>query len=1250
MATLSAAELQRRHQLEGAPDPFPALGEDKPQPKRPSPAASAPLDTRSTSMFPALASAAPAGKQPVASVWGADTGPRIKVAAPKNKGITESFTLNAVDLSHAGRDNKATNLGEVMKNTMNKFKVKVEASTQRKTGQTTFFIKGESEREVEKAKRHLVAVSSPKVTLTVNVPASTIAAIIGPKGANLKQIRDQTGVQVDIPRRDTLAANGHANGASQPDTRTVTPTPVDGDEDEITVPVTLQGPAPYADEARDHILAIVAAKTAKTSQRVRDIPQNIVDFVLSRKTVFESAAQGEELHLAFNAKDREVLVSGDRAAVGRAIELVKKTVEEFKTGLQSVTIQLPKRQHRLLEGAGAKAVFTTSKCAVTIPKHEDASEDIKIWGLPADLASGLQAVMERANSQYIHEYPLPGPLALSRQLVTYINRSSYPKTLNAEYPDVAVYSPSFVPADKQGSVNVDFVGEKQGVDAAVKKFSELISKLIGATRDVEIDWLLHRVIQGKNGKKIKQLQDANNVAIYWPAESAESSTVVLVYDPLSASASPLPNEKAKHLDEVEKELKKFAKDAGDVKSETLTVDKKWHDAIIGQGGTTLNAIIGEDKALSIKLGAEAAKLVEGADSSVIVIRGANADVDRARIEILRIVEEAKNDEIDNSHVVEFEIGKEFVGKIVGAQGSGVNRLRDTLGVKVDFNDEAEEKEKDGKKKKGSSAQPKSKVKITGRKENVEEAKRRILAQVERIADETSEILRIPRQFHASIIGQNGKYVIRLEEKYSVKITFPRSEGGDEGKTRENLKSDEVLVKGGKKGVAGAKAEIMDAVEFEKESNHTLTFTIPVRTVARVLGKSGASINEIKDNTGAQIDIDKATEDPSPKAVANVTLRGTKKAIAAAKEAILAISDSIQDEVTVTIKIESKFHRSLIGAGGQGLRELIARCGGPADNRSQAGLIHFPKQGEPADEVRLRGEKNLVEKIKTELEKQASTLRDRIVLGVAVPAPQHKNLIGRGGQHLTELQNRTGTQVQFPGSRSYNQVGEPQNADELKEANPTDIVKVMGPKAAVENAIVELKKQIRAPTPDLISETITVPLKYHHVISQQGNFFRNLRAQGVNVDQSNAPSKPAVPTRPAAPATRIDDVDVDTAGVQWQVIPNYQDAEEGDSQWTLRAKDQAGLDKAKAAINKAIEHAEKASHVGFLTLPDRSVFPRIVGSKGANAARLRQETGADITVGREDNLITIIGSEESVLAAKEALLQIAENKNGGNRRY
>lgn len=64
----------------------------------------------------------------------------------------------------------------------------------------------------------------------------------------------------------------------------------------------------------------------------------------------------------------------------------------------------------------------------------------------------------------------------------------------------------------------------------------------------------------------------------------------------------------------------------------------------------LYSIIGEDKTLVIKFGADAG---ENATEETVLIRGISADVDRAVKEILQIVESAKNDEIINSYVSAF---------------------------------------------------------------------------------------------------------------------------------------------------------------------------------------------------------------------------------------------------------------------------------------------------------------------------------------------------------------------------------------------------------------------------------------------------------------------------------------------------------------------------------------------------------------------------------------------------------------------
>lgn len=89
--------------------------------------------------------------------------------------------------------------------------------------------------------------------------------------------------------------------------------------------------------------------------------------------------------------------------------------------------------------------------------------------------------------------------------------------------------------------------------------------------------------------RLKQFHETHNVLLFFPAESAEQSTVLLVHDPSSPSASPPPVEKERLLDEVSKDLLKLAKDAADVKSEVVSVEARWHEAVKGQGGTTLNA-------------------------------------------------------------------------------------------------------------------------------------------------------------------------------------------------------------------------------------------------------------------------------------------------------------------------------------------------------------------------------------------------------------------------------------------------------------------------------------------------------------------------------------------------------------------------------------------------------------------------------------------------------------------------------------
>ncbi|KAG8835486.1 hypothetical protein FRC18_000438 [Serendipita sp. 400] len=1205
---LSAADLQK--QLEGAPDPFPSLN-DAPASK-PSASNSGPLNTDSEDLFPSLATP---NTPKQATTWS------VRAVKPVSAPVfTDSFSLTGIDPSaYHTRDGKPKSLGDIIKDVQTKFKVKVEVSSQRTSNQTTFSVTGPSDSAVESAKKALTTSLSPQITLTVQAPASAIGTIIGPKGATMKRIREQTSTRIDIPGRGKHAQDDD-NGS-----RSISPLPTPAEDGEALVPIKIVGAASMAHEAQAIIQGIIAEKTSKTTQKIKVTPPHVYPFVLLRRADFLKAANGADINLSRDDGLQEITASGDREAVSRVIESIRSCIAFYEGDLTSVKISLPKRQHRLFDGVALDQIIQKSKCSVVIPAPEDPSEDVHVWGRAANLGIGLQAVMEKANSQHTHSIPIR---TAPRHVLTHIHQSGYGKTLNNAHPSVNIH----FPAPSSGASNVDFVGEKVPVEAAHKELAAYLALMEGATRSVQVDYLIHNILRAKAGKQLKGYHESKNVLVYFPPENEADSNVILVYDPHVKAAI----KKQAALAEIEAEILSLVATLGQIKTDTISVERKWHEALRGKNNSTLNAIIGEGRALAIDVGGNGLE-------DIVVIRGSPTDVDRATKEVLRIVEEAMNDAIDSSYVTEFQIPQQFVARIVGAAGSGIQKYREQLDVKIDIEDLRDSGEQIVGKKKKTIPSNVSLLKITGRKPNAEEAKKRILAQVDKMADETAEIIKIPRQYHSIIIGQQGKYIQRLQDKYGVKITMPKE---------SSASTDEIHIRGGKKGVSQAKNEIQELVEYEKENNHSIVVNVTSRAVPRILGSKGAKIHEIMSETGAHIDVgDKdRPKDRDEGATTAVTIKGTKKAVAAAKSAVMAIAAAVDDESTVVLHIEPKFHRTIIGGGGVGLRNLLARVGAPSDPKEQVGLVRFPQNG---DEVTLRGERGLVKKIQVELERVVAGLRERVVLGVSIPASQHRMLIGHGGQPLMELEKRTGAEVQFPGSRSYNQVAPAENASELQDADPKDVVKVVGPRSACEKAIAELLESVakapgrekREPNKERTTSnhvaTVQIPFKHYHLLQPAGNLTRELRSLGVNFSQQGKPKHDGVAEG------RIDDeTDLDAHGVEWKLVEYGADTEDGATELTLKARDEAALEDAQKLIEDAIKATEKITHVGLMTFPDRSAFPRVIGNKGSVINDLCMETGSEIIVPRDDTTIKIYGGEESVHNAKAAITRVAF---GGRRR-
>lgn len=204
MAALSAAELQRRHGLEGAPDPFPSLGDDDSAieasssrtPKSLAGAnanGSVPVDTSSDSAFPSLGGGTPAAApSAAASKWSSGSASskiKAKIAAapggtgrsgaPLASSYPASISFSVPSSSIAGTPKT---IAETMKKIMEQTGCTVESSTQMSTGLKTFLIRGPDDKKCRLAQKLIERGASKTETVGLDVPLSTLGTIIGPKG------------------------------------------------------------------------------------------------------------------------------------------------------------------------------------------------------------------------------------------------------------------------------------------------------------------------------------------------------------------------------------------------------------------------------------------------------------------------------------------------------------------------------------------------------------------------------------------------------------------------------------------------------------------------------------------------------------------------------------------------------------------------------------------------------------------------------------------------------------------------------------------------------------------------------------------------------------------------------------------------------------------------------------------------------------------------------------------------------------
>ena len=296
------------------------------------------------------------------------------------------------------------------------------------------------------------------------------------------------------------------------------------------------------------------------------------------------------------------------------------------------------------------------------------------------------------------------------------------------------------------------------------------------------------------------------------------------------------------------------------------------------------------------------------DSSDCSLRGPSSAVEYLSEKIVAFVETEKRDELERGHVTSFDFPQKYANFLIGKRGESINKFREEFDVDIQV--------KDGK------------VDVIGPKAKADAAKSRIIALGKKLEDEATHVLKVKPQYHRDMIGAKGSQVNHLQNKYNVRINFPRtahvddersvaddaSETGGPRNRKSNQAPDEVIVRGPRKGADEARDELLNLLQWTLDNSHTTNVSVAQAQLPSLIGQGGREMENIRLQTGAQIDVP-GRESTEPDGRVQIQLKGTKKSIDDAKKLLEQRVKVFDDSVSRSIDIDKKYHKTLIGSGG-----------------------------------------------------------------------------------------------------------------------------------------------------------------------------------------------------------------------------------------------------------------------------------------------------------------------------------------------
>lgn len=596
---------------------------------------------------------------------------------------------------------------------------------------------------------------------------------------------------------------------------------------------------------------------------------------------------------------KPIVIRGDKAAVQHAKQALLDEVARLGDDLAFLQTKIPHSQHRFIIGTDGKSLVTFKEqtgCSIVIPPPNKKVDQIYIIGTAEKLGNGVAVAKERAAAMTLVELDISrahpnapnGAVPHAWDIVRLFQETDELSRIQQQY-GVDIEIPQ---TEAEPGLPIRIFGpSKTDTDAARQEVVNLVSNAKPAKfRQHPVDPAHHKHLNSEQRRKVKEQFDVTVVL-------TEEDGVALL------AAGNNTEDASKALEDAWTYIQETIAGFPQVYTKTLDIPAEQQAVIIGPNGTTLNCLISGE--VLVTVGTHSKNLPgrkpKTAKPNQLVVRGCEAeDVDATIKNITTILKQLEAGENINEAVkISLEFPQKIAGILIGHKGSNVNKYKDQFGVDVQINNEG-------------------RADLRGPKHNVEVVRRKLVRQIKIQEDTATVVLNVPTNLHSSIIGHKGKLVKRLEEKYQVRIKFPKSSHSENATGNgEPSRPDEIIIKGPKKGVAEVKKEIDDLLQYEMDNGHTAKVQIISKNCRPFVGANHLELRRLREETGAVINIPNLGENGNvePDAKVDIKVRGTKSAVAQIVKELNKWIKELDSRKTVNLTIPKKFHKSLIGQRG-----------------------------------------------------------------------------------------------------------------------------------------------------------------------------------------------------------------------------------------------------------------------------------------------------------------------------------------------